>query len=313
MKALDPDHATELILDYTDAEGTRTIHFTVDTEQSALVWRRALEGTLFRDARARWRNSQTNRRGSSVKDLHGRSGDDWTMMRCCIPLDRVSIRGVQEYHSFSTLVGLDIDMDPGKSPDEVNWHPEEMAIAERDPIREAGPSSSVRSPGTASPKRRLSERLTWTPRASRSSSPTRPTSRPSSPSATAGIDSKLPPRLAGFRNTGPVYAFNVAVLNERAWFADALVSAVSAAHKRRYKDGFKRPDVIIDVAGFDCLACDEDVDLELSSSNHSADSFDDLNLVQRTRKAETAIMAIRVFALNEMEDIYRMTLTLTWG
>jgi sterol 3beta-glucosyltransferase len=101
----------------------------------------------------------------------------------------------------------------------------------------------------------------------------------------------------------------VAVLNEQAWFAEALQSAVHGSTGRKYKSGVKRPKVIMDVAGYDCLATDDEVGaqggiLSRTSTSSSDGEDDDLGFASETLKAEKAALAAKVFGLREDEGIY---------
>lgn len=70
----------------------------------------------------------------------------WSMLSCCIPLDRITVGSVSQYHSFATLVQLDVKLDsdqgipngPGKVV-EGNWAGFELSGA---PNEEASEHSS---------------------------------------------------------------------------------------------------------------------------------------------------------------------------
>ena len=275
------------------------MHFTVDTEQSALQWRRAFEAAIFRNARALFRKQFAGQKGKGVNSLNVVE-DPWTMLRCCIPLDRTTVRGVQDFHSFSTLVGLDVRLDREAA---VDWNPERLPFAEKDPFR---PKLQVRSDVERSQTSRL-----WSPRSppsSRTHSPSRKPSRQATEPIYVGSSGPMPMApLIGYRGEAS-YAFNVAVLNEQSWFADALTQAIEAAHLRHYKIDARQPDVVLNVAGHDCLSTDEAEEAEEQKSidRKSSESLDEpTTLVQQIGKAEKAAMAAKVFGLDEHEEIYR--------
>ncbi|KAL1413559.1 hypothetical protein Q8F55_001333 [Vanrija albida] len=120
----DEQKPCDFFLAYESSNGIRTTHFTVDNQQSALHWRRTMEGALFRYARQRFRESH-------VKPVNAKEGHDtpieeseWTMLRCCVPLDRATIEGISEYHSFATLANLQVSLDDNNT---VTWHPEQLS------------------------------------------------------------------------------------------------------------------------------------------------------------------------------------------
>ena len=95
------------------------------TKQSALLWRKSFESALFRHARKHWRQNEAQRRGIRPEDVQdGPSEEEWTTLRCCIPIDRVTIQGIQDFHSFMTLVGLDVELNDRQT---LTWHPEHVA------------------------------------------------------------------------------------------------------------------------------------------------------------------------------------------
>jgi sterol 3beta-glucosyltransferase len=49
------------------------------------------------------------------------------MLRICIPLDRVEVNGISDYHGFSTLVGLDVELE---NETQAPWHPDRIATGD---------------------------------------------------------------------------------------------------------------------------------------------------------------------------------------
>jgi sterol 3beta-glucosyltransferase len=242
------------------------------------------------------------------------------MLRICIPLDRVEINGISDYHGFATLVGLDVELDDAS---EVSWHPEHIAQGDFTGSLDSTPGGRRKQPGSgaSTPKRTFSIKGAFGKNGSGQQTPP-----PSSPlKQSTYIDSTLPPRLAwaahGKDEATPPgwalgedwrqqYTFNVAVLNEQAWFAEALQSAVHASAGRKYKAGIKRPRMVMEVAGYDCLATDEEVEaqtgaLSRTSTSSSEAEDEETGFANETRKAEKAALAAKVFGLREDEGIYR--------
>lgn len=109
----DDHHPTDFVITYDSPDGERTSHFSVDNEHSAITWRRDFESALFKYSRRRFRNSHRRDQGL-LNPPNGESALDaegWSVMRCCVPLDRTSVAGISEYHSFATLVKLDVKAD----------------------------------------------------------------------------------------------------------------------------------------------------------------------------------------------------------
>jgi sterol 3beta-glucosyltransferase len=230
----------------------------------------------------RWRSNEARRLGANGEDASHL--DDWATMRCCLPLNRVKIKEITDYHSFSTLVSLDVELDDREV---LSYLPD--AIAQGDytgdlPTRTSTPDS---------PR--------WT-RVQRKS--------------TSYIDTQLPPRfVAAQRSESPgrpypveeehSYNFNVAVLNEQASFVEALEAAVTSASHRQFRPDVAKPKLIMQVAGYDCLATDDE--LEVPSRAYSSSDEHDLatQAVASMRKAEKATMAGKVFGLREDEGIWR--------
>ncbi|ODN87445.1 hypothetical protein L198_07072 [Cryptococcus wingfieldii CBS 7118] len=293
---LDPDHPCDFYVTYDTPSGPRQSHFTVDTEQSAIQWRRALDAAIFRQIRHKWRQiaPSTNFPDSS----------DWSVIRICIPFDRVTLRGVNSFHSFATLVGMDIAMDGVRISKAMlpvvkgDWSTE-------DPVGSEGHKpllspSLIRTQKTGSFLHRRSLSLGRRPQ-----SPARSDVPKSSDAAvydsleTLGLQSS---------DQGTI-SFNIGVLNEQAWFAQAIRSAVHASQGRKCKPAMKRPKLVWEVGGHDCLATDEELDAEKAQSGsmdseEAEEDDDDGGLVQETRKKEKALMAAKVFGLKEEEGIW---------
>lgn len=356
---------------YDSADGERTSHFSVDNEQSAITWRRYFEGALFKHSRQRFRDA--HRRDSlgmgvmnSLEGGNAAETEGWSMLRCCVPLDRVTVAGVSQYHSFATLVKLDVKLD---SDSHVPWHPEEAAegnyggyakysehpgefetarrSVSEDTISRQGsqrktsrflPSLGSRSRDSSKDRARGKDKrasfasplrvetapaMTESPRSSLDNSPPAPS--PVARSQTVYLDAMPPERL---KTAGQVAwdehheddamssnAFDiiVGVLNEQAWFVEVLEPAVRAAHERRYKEGVKPARFSLDVAGYDCLAKDDDIEAHrdsIGTSSESSSLHDDdedagkPRALVEARKHEKAAMAARVFGLREDEGIW---------
>ena len=286
-------------------------------------------------------------------------------MRCCVPLDRVTIKGIHDYHSFATLVGLDIELDDKQR---ITWRPgniaeDDFSGANDEPAntdqgkqilnkavatglsamskrsfslkegfknksRETSPGPKVdRSPSFNIPFK-SKESQTRELSDDRGSSTESPALQPIRRRSTVWIDSTIPPRLAAAGRESSdndlssaydseaywrdAFDFNVAVLNEQAWFAEALQAAVGAAGERKYRPDVVRPKMRLDVAGFDCLATDEDIeesqsgmrrrDSEASTESHIGAPD---GVSNGLRKREKASMAAKMFGLNEEEGIWR--------
>ena len=247
------------------------------------------------------------------------------MMRCCVPLDSVIITGISDYHGFASLVGLDIAL--GKSQP-VSWYPGN--ITQGDLAGGAGDRVRRQSTGPSTPSKSFSFKSAIPFLKSNSPKPSRDTSPTRTPSEAHGpmyIDTTFPPWLASalansVKENPTVYeedqpstnsfTFNVAVLNEKAWFAEALQAAVETSAGRRYKTGVTRPSMVLNVGGHDCLATDEELESsggEVSQvSTRSSEDLDEEKedkFVSETRKAEKAAMAAKVFGLKEEEPIWR--------
>ncbi|WVQ68322.1 uncharacterized protein L199_006529 [Kwoniella botswanensis] len=257
----------------------------------SIQWRRSFDGALYRSAKARWRSANGQEEAS----------DEWSYMRCCIPLDRTTIKGISPYHSFATLVGLEANLEHTRQVDSCSLSGK---VVQGDFTREEEPAvQKVRTPPAEMLKRSFSS-----PRASehRSSSPARkylfaPTAQ------TMPEDSSLPPSY------GHRLEFNIGVHNEQAWFTKALQTAVLAAAQRRYKSDVQLPPVIFQISGHDVVATDEDLEQTLDSSRTSSQSGESIHdeeesrgdaLLQEARKAERASMAAKVFGLKEDEGVW---------
>ena len=385
MEPFDPAHPDDFHIVYDTPDGTQKTHMSVDTEQSAMQWRRAFEGALFRHATSQWKSKQAALHGITPTD---EDKEKWTTLRACIPLDRVTISGVQDYHSFVTLLGLEIDLDdvqkvdfdPSNNVDDGNpvneeLHPghihsgktgsarsqmglrrtESPSTMTSTPVSTEGPSlvsrqstSSHRSvdaghstpptsPGLEHPTKKFSLRNTleraFIPNSSRDSREPSPSRKPTGPQ---WIDTTVPKPLARAAKLSSYkhddaestiestseYSFNIAVHTEQSWFVDSFQRAVENAHNRKYKEGVPRPKMIFNVAGFNCLMTDEELDgpLETPMSGTSDDEEDEGLLdddeqepkegrsklaVKATRKAEKTSMAAKVFGLDEHDGIWR--------
>ena len=297
---------------------------------------------MFRHARLSWREKEAIRNGidpAGAKD--DAKVEEWTMMRCCVPLDKVSIKGIHDYHSFATLVGLDIELDdqqpavpteniavgdfpgpptrrrssaksaspPGRRFSIKNSLPFVKKAKESEPISKLDRSFSLSFP--------FGKAKTGSPVDSPVSTPEE-FPRPLRRESTAWIDSSFP---AGHDDSGGCgmddlpdsYAFNVSVLNEQAWFVEALEAAVSAAADRKYRAGVDRPKMSLEVAGYDCLATDEDIEghevIRQSTASSEERSEEDegygSEVSKAMRKSEKATMAAKMFGLKEDEGIWR--------
>lgn len=379
MQPFEPEHPNDFHVVYDTASGEHETHFSVDTEQSAMQWRRAMEGALFRHATSQWKMKKAQSQGIQQTE---EDKQKWTMLRACVPLDRITISGIQDFHSFVILLGLDIDLDdvqkfdfdPSNQIDESNPvsvhhhqhdHPARPAISDKhrqslglqrtdspstiSPTStetgsslsrrgtqkgtDAGHSSPATSPGIETPHKKFSLRDTleraFTPGHSREPSPTR------KPSGPHWLDTTIPKpiaRAAKLTHYDPGdmssldkeddYSFNIAVQNEQDWFVHSLENAVEEAKKRRYKAGAKRPKMIFNVGGFNCLMTDEELDNEahpgverqmsMTSEEDEAEDAEDsrepnptAKTVKATRKAEKTTMAAKLFGLDEAEGIWR--------
>lgn len=402
LEPFDPEHPNDFRVVYETPHGIERTHMSVDTEQSAMQWRRAFEGALFRHAHSMWKSQHAEEMGlepSSATD------DQWTMMRACVPLDRIRVSGMQDYHSFVTLLGLEIDL---RDVEKVDFSPENdldtdhagHQVADKPPVPShdlkrtespavISPTASARAPpmsptasqsggrfpcrqtsdffsrataksptasttqaGRSSPSRNPSQMST---KSTDTDTPSKrfslrdkldkvltPTSRDPSPSGTpkpsAGpqwLDSTIPGPLAkaggvssgkpeDWNESGPEseYSFNVAVQQEQTWFVGSLQAAIADSKTRRYKEGAKRPKMVLNVAGYDCLKTDEDLDHTIerhvshssdSGEEHSPEEMEDGPDISRpstlrvkaARKAEKASMAAKIFGLNEEDGIWR--------
>lgn len=420
LEPFDPEHPNDFRMVYQTANGTERTHMSVDTEQSAMQWRRAFEGALFRHAHSMWKAQHAKKMGLGSEA----AGDDqWTMMRACVPLDRIRVSGMQDYHNFVTLLGLEIDLRGEK----VDFSPENDLEADHDGHQDhaptvpsigiertdspstMSPNSTLRAPPLSPPAldghgrfpcertQKLVSRFSSMSHSSATSelkapSPARTPSQVSQMSTTStdgtkspGIDTptkkfslrntldKLAPSHSHSRDPSPAphqkastgpqwldstipgplakaaggiisgkpedwgevgpeseYSFNVAVQQEQTWFVGSLQAAVAEAKQRRYKAGAKRPKMVLNVAGYDCLVTDEDLDHTIkpheepssdSGEEHeehsSPDEMEDgpdvgrpsMLKVKAARKAEKASMAAKIFGLDESEGIWRESLT----
>ncbi|WVQ90440.1 hypothetical protein IAS59_004220 [Cryptococcus gattii] len=282
------ENPRDFYVEYETATGWKRGHFSVDTEQSAGQWRRAFQSALFRQARFKWRQSS----GLSPPD-------NWSMMRVCIPLSRVTLKGITRYQAFATLIGLDVGIDamlhPALSP--LSSLENQLGDAPHKLKRIRAPTiSSIKPPAlpfsrTTSRKSQLSSLQAGDADAAKSFD--------SSNGYSASQDNL---------NEQKSLAFNIAVLNEQVWFAEALQSAVNASKLRKYAETAKEPRIVLEVDGHDCLAADDELELKSLGSPGSNESEEDEDssdgLLQQTRKREKAFMAAKVFGLKEEEGIW---------
>lgn len=232
---------------------------------------------MFRHARRKWRSQHDK----------AESGSDWTNLRCCIPLDRATVKDFTDYHGYATLVGLDVDV----SDKHVDWDPEQVAAGDY----------SV----TPHKKSALSSISDTTTSRSRDNSPSRAPRTPHK-EPTVYLDSsfpKLPTRdEASGLEPSDTYDFNIILLNETAWFCEALRSAAIAAQDRQYKQGVIRPKMSLTVAGFDALAGDDEGEGDASVQHQ--ESVDSEGMVGDIQKAGKITMAAKIFGLREEEGIW---------
>ncbi len=306
LQPFDDDHPTDFVFTYDSTDGERTSHFSVDNEQSAITWRRYFESALFRYSRQRFRDSHMRDSLGGVMGSmdHQQAAEGWSMLRCCVPLDRAKVAAVSQYHSFATFVKLDIKLE---EKEQVTWRPEEVAEGNF-----AGYGKYNEHPGELEvPRRAVTDESAkrrsrfGLPSLSRSrdssrdrskaekrgsgqfSSPLRVETAPASTDAasdsgiTTGIsrlktylDATPPPRLDPMPSEEDGNAFDlvVGVLNEQAWFVQVLEPAVEAAHERRYKPGVAPAKFSIDVGGYDCLAKDDDIEARRDRRNSGGSS-----------------------------------------
>lgn len=326
MRPLDPEDPCSFFITFEKPGlGTQEISFHVDTEQSAVQWRRSLEGAFFRQARRRFRENLFKTNNKTDKQEHP-GDDEWSTMRCCVPLDRVQITGISDYHSFALLVKLEISLDGEK----ISWRPEDFAAGDytgrlvdspgnteriRHSLRDSLPFLGSRSqPGSrdSSPSRKSS--MTYHKASER---PPSAHTGPSTPKRgeTHYIDTVLPRQFfSGSRrdtahdndSLSNSYALQLAVLNEQAWFAKALQSAVAAASERKYRPGVKRHRMNLEIAGCDCLATDDELEALATRTSESSDEHehDHGAITQAMRKAEKAALAAKVFGLKDEDGVY---------
>ncbi|WWC90647.1 uncharacterized protein L201_005583 [Kwoniella dendrophila CBS 6074] len=256
----------------------------------SVQWRRAFDGALYKLAKMKWR-SQTG------KD----SSDEWSYMRCCIPLDRTTLKGISPYHSFATFAGLEVGLDDTRQVDTCNrsaFQQDEYSPPEPPAIQK------VKTPPADMLRRSFS--LPRTP-------PAKPEQRPASPLRQNFFDSAtsyIADDLQVISKHTHHLDFNIGVLNEQVWFTKALETAVAAAAERRYKADATLPPVVFQISGHDVVATDEDLDRLSRDSSSSEDSphVEDEEtgdtLLQETRKAERASLAAKVFGLKENEGVW---------
>ena len=324
MLPFDPKNPCDIHLTYESGEGLRSAHLTVDTEQSALQWRRALEAALFRQTRRRWRENITHKKKMKDPDYTAPDDQGWQTIRLCIPLDRAKLIGISNYHGFATLASLEVLL----QGEHVQWHPEDISggdftgsISKRDMNNQTHTPKQRKS--FLHPTRSLTRSTRSKPRSAEHSPSRRGTqdstshAPPGSPDLFAGpphphiyiettMGQQADPVIKGDDNTH--YHFNVAVLNDQASFTDAMGSVIDVARKRRYRPGVEHPRMVLEIAGYDVMADDDD-DVDLQSLDTPAGSSDEMEdehggLLTELRKAEKASIAAKAFGLREEEGIY---------
>ncbi|BEI98763.1 hypothetical protein CcaverHIS631_0310620 [Cutaneotrichosporon cavernicola] len=301
---LDDNHPTDFVFVYDSTNGERTTHFSVDNEESAITWRRYFESALFRYSRQRFRDSHRDSLQGVMGPLDVPTPDGWSMIRCCVPLDLATVRGVSKYHSFATLVRLSVRLDD-------NTHVTLLPI--EDPVGNGvGFGKSNDTPGDfevprrAVTEERISRRSRFLPSLSRSRDSSRERGTPekrnsgqfSSPlraetvsTSTTASDEPFGPgvtRASTYLSATPpsrldsaplhveeetnMFDFVLGVLNEQAWFVQVVEPAIEAAHLRRYKPGVTPAKFTIDVGGYDCLAKDDDIEAHRDRRNSGGSS-----------------------------------------
>lgn len=254
-------------------------------------------------------------------------------MRVCIPLDRIAVTDTQDYHSFCTLVSLDIDLGVAHS---VWWLPEDVA---------RGNYSGDHDTTTADAPRPRSNAASAIPPpvASSTSPPATPTRQFSLRSPLKGVSS--PPRtrdsspvgrqkrtldyldtavnfdqaatIQDVLRSGPqeaassnIFPFNLGVLNDQVWFVQTLQDAVQQSRSRRYKATASRPKMVLNIGGYDCLEMDDEAESGRQSTSSSdierEETMEAGNaLAFNAQKLERAAMAAKVFGLKEEDGIWR--------
>jgi sterol 3beta-glucosyltransferase len=250
---------------------------------------------LFRHARSRWRARRAERTGTLPVD-----DDEWSTMRICIPLDRVSISGNQDYHSFCTLVGIDVEIEEHKS---IVWHPEQIGEGDFTGSDEAIHPSPIRLPS-------LKKLKSGSPRRSRDSSPERKSSEwsPVAVNNLGNVESLSGLVHMNNRPGSNIYPFNIAVLSDQSWFVKSLEQAVAASKSRHYKEGVQRPSMVFDIGGYDCFEADDDSKRKSTSTaeieREEAIEAQGGSLALNTHKQEKAAMAAKIFGLREEDGIW---------
>ncbi len=118
---MDPDHPFELRARYSVPKGEDLLHMSVDTEESALHWHRDLEAALWQHGRARRYHRRLAERAKeragrpNAPSMSGQPVEDiedggWEMLRICLPLDRITEAGSEEFLEFARLLSLDVNV-----------------------------------------------------------------------------------------------------------------------------------------------------------------------------------------------------------
>lgn len=225
------------------------------------------------------------------------------MMRVCIPLSRATLKGISSYYSFATLMGLDVDLEavlhPALSFLSGNKNHIGDASHKLKPIHPSS-ISSVKPP--ALPFSKMTSRKSSLQRGDADAARLCDLGN----GYQASSDNPKEPKL---------FEFNIAVLNEQVWFAEALQSAVNASKLRKYAATAKIPKVVLEVDGHDCLAADDELDSKSMGTTGNKELEEDEDgsddLLQQTRKREKASMAAKVFGLKEEDGIWSEYQTIT--
>jgi sterol 3beta-glucosyltransferase len=293
LELFDPDYPCDFHVRFDSLDGPLDSHFTVDTEESAAVWRRAFEGALFQHARTKHRERMALQ------------GEEWGMLRVCIPLDRVTLEGISDYHSFATLAALVITL-----ADRQTLDPELRVTAP--PREHEGRARPMLNTSSNPVKRSFSIKGFGKATRGGEESPDRASS-PLKKETKQWLDTTADP-MSDFTTLDHIMSLNVAILNEQAWFVKALEAAIQSSQGRQWKQGTARPKMIMVIGDHDCLSGDDD-DVR-GPSTSSDERFDEEEREEsghlaETKKAEKASMAAKVFGLREEEGIYRELYTLT--
>lgn len=117
LRPLDEANPADFHITYETDGHTHQAFFTVDTPQSAVQWRRDINAGLFRLLRQKWRHNAATRLGRNLES----SENEWNTLRYCVPLNRVTLSDLGEYHGVATLIGLKVSLD---APQRILFHSE---------------------------------------------------------------------------------------------------------------------------------------------------------------------------------------------